>query len=164
MHTETRMGHISAFRYQPADASTSAGKMAAWNRGFSLIELMIAVAIIAVLAAIAVPNYNNYLIKGKLTEAYSQLSDLQNRQEQYYQDNRAYKDGMTVAAGNYFSSSCTSTGQAFTCTATPTATGIGFRFTVNEAGTKTTIATATALSGWTVPSTNCWARDKSGAC
>lgn len=136
------------------------------GRGFSLIELVVVIGIIGLLAAIAIPNYNNYVIKGKLAEAFTQLTELQNRQEQYYQDNRSYKNNMTAAAGQYFSSSCTTTtGQEFTCTATPSAsTGIGFKYTVTEAGTKATGATSPAVAGWAVPGSSCWARDKGGAC
>ncbi|HMG58235.1 MAG TPA: type IV pilin protein, partial [Burkholderiales bacterium] len=58
--------------------------------GFTLIELMVTVAIIAVLAAIAVPNYTDYVKRGKLQEATSNLLAMRTKMEQYFQDNRSY--------------------------------------------------------------------------
>lgn len=131
--------------------------------GFTLIELMIVIVIIGVLMAIAMPQYNEYVLKGKLTEAMSLLSDLQIREEQYYQDNRSYSNGMTPrAAGQYFTAtSCVvptsgaNAGQTYTCTAT--APSISYSYTITEAGTKTTVLP----SGTTV---NCWTKGSAGSC
>ncbi|HLA36594.1 MAG TPA: prepilin-type N-terminal cleavage/methylation domain-containing protein [Rhodocyclaceae bacterium] len=60
------------------------------GEGFSLIELMIAIAIIGILMAIALPNYNDYIRKGKLVEATSTLLQYRTYMEQYYQDMRGY--------------------------------------------------------------------------
>ncbi len=129
-------------------------------RGFTLIELMVVVLIIGILGAIAMPQYNEYLLKGKLTEAMSLLSDLQIRQEQYYQDNRTYSNGMTPrAAGQYFTTtSCVTAnaGQTYTCTAT--APTISYTYTINEVGTKTT---TTPAGGTASP---CWLKSSSTAC
>ncbi len=139
------------------------------NRGFTLVELMVVVMIIGALAAIAIPSYDSYVARGRLAEGVSMLSELQLRQEQVYQDNRTYVNGMTPrVTGQYWTGTCATANvnQTFTCTATPTATsGIGYVYTVDQAGAKTTAATSPAVAGWTVPSpATCWVRTKAGTC
>src|SRR2546425_8114960 len=65
--------------------------------GFTLIELMVAVAIVAILAAVALPNYTDYVRRGKIQEATSALLAMRVKTEQYFQDNRQYPTGGCVA-------------------------------------------------------------------
>jgi len=67
--------------------------------GFTLLELVIVVAIVTILAAIAYPSYQEYLKKGRRAAAQSYLMDLAQRQQQYLLDARAYApDAATLSA------------------------------------------------------------------
>jgi type IV pilus assembly protein PilE len=145
------------------------------SSGFTLIELMIAVAIVAILAAIALPSYNTYVTRSKLPAAFSQLAGYGVALQQWYQDNRTYTTytdatgldcnaGTTVTPTNSnFSYSCTSnnaTSYTLTATGVGASSVAGFTFTLDQAGNQ---ATPNVPSGWT-SSTTCWVRDTSGAC
>ena len=60
------------------------------NRGFTLIELMIVVAIIGILAAIAYPSYDEYVKRGNRTEGQAFLSDVAAREARYFSQNNKY--------------------------------------------------------------------------
>lgn len=139
------------------------------QKGFTLIELMITVAVVAILAAVAIPNYSTYVKRGKAAEATSTLALLKNRMEQYYQDNKTYLDTGALTAPcspqagttKYFTYDCAAqqTASQFTLTATPIANqGVdNFSFTIDEAGNKTSTFDGS-------PSANCWLTSKSGSC
>ena len=136
---------------------------AACQNGFTLIELMIVIAIIGILSAIALPAYNDYILSGKLADGISALSTYQNRIEQYYQDNRNYGPSAGGACGvagsstSYFAIACNTTnGQDFIATAT--SASLGFTLQVVQDGTKSTTA---SNNGWPT-STSCWVRSKGG--
>lgn len=60
------------------------------QRGFTLIELMITVAIVAILASIAYPTYRDAMVKNRRASAKSLLADVAQRQQLFLMDNRAY--------------------------------------------------------------------------
>jgi len=99
-------------------------------RGFTLIEVMVTVAIVGILAGIAIPAYSDYVRRGQLPEAFGALSDYRVKMEQYYQDNRNYgvagcadvnpPSWNGFAAQKYFTFDCRllGGGQQYTITAT----------------------------------------------
>lgn len=136
-------------------------------RGFTLLELMIAVAIVAILAAIALPSYSEYVQRSRITEAISALSSMQVKLEQFFQDHRSY-DGAcqanTVAPPpantNTFTYACALTPTTYTVTATGAGPMTGFVYTVNQANTRATTGVPT---GWAT-SASCWVIKKDGSC
>jgi type IV pilus assembly protein PilE len=135
--------------------------------GFTLIELMIVVAIVGILAAIAVPMYTDHIIRTTLVEGHTGLSDFRVRMEQFYQDNRTYTGAGLGGCGaaaptnvTNFDYACQSAGQTYVATATGKAAGraAGFVFTVNEQNARATTATK---AGWESASmANCWVSRK----
>ncbi len=69
--------------------------------GFTLIELMITVAIIGVLAAVAYPAYTEYVKKGVRRAAQAQMLDIANRQQQFLLSNRSYATYAALQASGY---------------------------------------------------------------
>ena len=140
------------------------------NAGFSLIEVLIVVAIIGIISAIAMPMYGDYVTRSKTTEATSTLADLRVKMEQYFLDNRTYLNGAACGAPmpanppmKYFTFGCAATASTYTVTASGVASAgmTGFTYTINESNAQT--STFTGLSGWN-NSTTCWVTKKGETC
>jgi type IV pilus assembly protein PilE len=146
-----------------------------WQAGFTLIELMVTVAIVAILAAVALPAYSDYVRRGELPEAFSALSDYRVKMEQYYQDNRNYGGSacadvasgpawatFTPADAKHFAYSCTllNSGQGYKVTATGISGGAtaGHTYTIDQSNNQAT----TVFKGASVSKT-CWLA-KGGEC
>jgi type IV pilus assembly protein PilE len=138
--------------------------MNAMQKGFTLIELMIAVVVIGILASIAIPQYSDYVTRGKLQEGTSRLADLRVQMERFYQDNRTYAGGPCTTAASTANFTYTCTGLSTTAY-TITATGLNgisaFAYTIDQTNTKATTATKT---GWGTTTTACWQVRKGGSC
>jgi type IV pilus assembly protein PilE len=143
------------------------------QRGFTLIELMIVVVVIAILTAIALPSYTSYVRRGRIPDATSNLATLRVKMEQYYQDNRTYIGGpgcvIDTATSKYFDFSCPGAGAATATTYMITAAGKnamnGFKYTIDQSGGKTSTFSSPAPSGWVSPTpNNCWATNVGGVC
>jgi type IV pilus assembly protein PilE len=118
--------------------------------GFTLIELMITVAIVAVLAAIAWPSYQQQVIRGRRSSAKAAMMDIANREQQYLIANRGYADtatlGYTVPSdvGQYYTWAVNpgpGPTPTFTITFTPTGPQASDgALTLDQAGNRTPIA------------------------
>ena len=133
------------------------------NNGFSLIELLIAVAIVGIIAAIAVPSYSMYITKANRTDAMNYLTEVAGEQQRYYSENNEYAGAMsdlgydanTTPEGHYTISISTpgAARTSYVLSATPVVGGRQVNddecavFTINSAGAK-------ANTGG--DSTNCW--------
>lgn len=119
------------------------------TQGFTLIELMIAVVVVAILAAVAVPSYQEYIRKGKRSDGRAMLFDLASKQERFYTQFSSYS-GTLVRPTPCSGAACglglidnTSPENYYTVTLTATPAGC------STAGTLCTGYTVTATpSGW----------------
>ena len=142
------------------------------QNGFTLIELMIAVAIVGIIAAVAIPQYKDYITRGSLADATTGLAAVRADMERYYQDNRTYAN-----VGAFVSPCLAAASPVFgkftiTCQGNPdnvsyvlqavgsSGTNVsGFTFTVNQADVRATVAPA----GWTSCTTK-WITKKGDIC
>ncbi len=126
-------------------------------RGFTLIEVMITVAIVAILSAIALPSYTAYVQRSRVPPALDALSALATRLEQRFQDTGNYANagacGVAMPVTENFVLTCvlSNGGQGFTATATGNGPMAGYAYTINHQGVRVTTAHPKG-----VPAGNCW--------
>jgi type IV pilus assembly protein PilE len=123
--------------------------------GFTLIEVMITVGIVAILASLALPSYTAYIQRGRVPAALDALGSFYTRMEQRYQDTGNYGTtacSLIPAAATNFTLSCTLTdsGQGFTATATGSGSMANYEYTITHRGARAT--TAHPKGG----NNNCW--------
>lgn len=125
--------------------------------GFTLIELMIAVAIVSILAAVALPAYQDYIRRGNIPEATAGLGQGRIAMEQWFQDNRTYEGAVCPPNGENFNFACVLAATTFTITATGSGTMSGFSYTIDQDNVRT------SATPWGNSAT-CWVTRKGGAC
>ena len=155
-------------------------------KGFTLLELMITVAIVAILAGIALPSYSDYMLRGKFAEATGNLADLRVKMEQFYMDSRSYSvpldaklcgipgNNTPIASdARYLTYECAPDNpngigaQTYVLTARGIAAqGLdGIAFTVNERNGKATqIVGGSTMQKHGYAAAACWVRKKPGDC
>ena len=142
------------------------------SQGFTLIELMVTVAIIGILVAIAYPSYTDYVVRGRVVDATNGLAVMRADMERYFQDNRTYAESGTLKPP------CDpgSTSGTFTlsCDGTPTATAYGlkavgsgmtsaFTYKVDHKNVRSTEIASTGGYGWT-GCASAWIMKRGQAC
>ena len=137
--------------------------------GFTLVEIMIAVVIVGILTAVALPSYGSYVMRARLAEAHSTLASVQPKLEQFWANTRSY-DGfddadldpqqMPANTDNFVYTLESASSAGYVLVATGRGAAADFKYTLNQAGAR---ATTGAPLGWTKSDT-CWVDRKDGAC
>jgi len=144
------------------------------SNGFTLIEVMIVVAIVTILAAVAIPSYRDYILRGQLVDGTTILSTVRADMERYYQDNRRYSnvgafvapcnsvDPRTRTQGNFVVSCFALTDNTFVLRATGSNATAGFVYAIDNRDARTTVSVG---SSWPMPTPNtCWAVKRGQVC
>lgn len=151
--------------------------------GFTLLEVMIVVAIVGILAGIALPTYQTFIMRSRIIEATTALGDIRSQMEKYYMDNRTYVAGGggcgvtsyapdPIAAFNGVSKNFQVTCPAASLTATTyllVATGQGpmvnFQYSVDNTNAKLTVSVPTVgYPAWSGSGNACWVTRTDGSC
>lgn len=143
-------------------------------RGFTLIEVMVTVAIVAILAAVALPQYKDYVTRSRLADASTGLATMRAQMERYYQDNRTYANAgtfvspcnnATTSARTFgdFVISCTGTldNTQFKLQAVGSGPASGFTYTINQQEVR---ATTSLPTGWGSACASKWIMKKGDTC
>ena len=133
--------------------------MRRFNRGFTLIEIMIVIAIIGIVITIAAPSYTEYLKKGRRAEVVSLLSEQAQTLERFYTRNNVYTGVTGLSSGNeFYTITPTLADQTFLLTATrkagtSMATDKCGDFTLTNTGVRGMVNATTGLTP-----KDCWGR------
>ena len=99
------------------------------QHGFTLVELVITIAVVGILAAIALPSYQQYVIRSKRSAAQAQMMDIANREQQFLLANRSYADKTMLTASGYSLPADVAANYDYTITVTTEIPGFVLTFT-----------------------------------
>jgi type IV pilus assembly protein PilE len=154
------------------DACPDAGLGPRRECGFTLIELMVAVSITGLLAALAFPSFRDHLVRNRATEATAALAEGRHQMEQYFFNQRTYAGGSceTSQTVGSFTLACPASGTgkpsatAYTIVATGSGLTSNLVYTIDQNGTQKTTSVPT---GWvSVPTGGhpCWVLRRGSSC
>jgi type IV pilus assembly protein PilE len=135
------------------------------QKGFTLMELMIVVAIIGILAGIAWPSYQDYVLKAGRADGKAKIMEILQAEERYFSQNQTYV--ATLGAGGLGFTSVNSNEGKYTLSAaacgnginsciTVTATPIGVQLKDTKCGALSLNSTGTRTSAGSLPVEDCW--------
>lgn len=135
------------------------------THGFSLVELMIVVAIVGILSSMALPLYRDYVTRARLAEAFTALGAAQTSAEQFWSNEHTFAgfDGALSFPANTSNFSyvlTTASASTYTIEAVGTGPVAGFTYRVDQNGAR---ATTGVPSGWTLNDA-CWTDRRDGSC
>jgi len=135
------------------------------THGFTLIEMLVVVSIIAVLASVSIPAYTDYVIRAKLPQAHAELAACQTRLEQRFQDTRSYVGVACSATDDFSAPVIDATANTYTVTMSGKSGGqvASFSFTTNNFNVRSSTVATGGPAGWS-GNTACWVRQKGGKC
>jgi type IV pilus assembly protein PilE len=145
------------------------------QRGFTLIEVVIAMLIVGILAAVAIPQYTEFVRRSRIVDATNAMNDFRTRMEQFYQDNRSYAAGAAcgvdpaTAVTTSFTLTCAGASNAgYTLNANGNAaqgmSAFQYRLVVAAGGmTRSTVGVPASWAPLPSPN-NCWQLRKGGKC
>lgn len=129
-----------------------------YQNGFTLVEVMITLAIIAILAAVAVPAYQNSITKSKRNDGKNAIHNAAARMEQYYLDNKTYSTDMTDFG--FAASPASSTEGYYLISAVAGADGIASSYTLSavpqDSQVDDSCGTLTLTSDGVQGPSDCW--------
>lgn len=132
-------------------------------KGFTLIEIMIVIAIVGILTAIALPAYRDYMRRGQLQDGTNTLSNQAVQMEQYFQDSvaspKSYAGGpcTTLPPTKYFTYTCTADAAGFKVTAAGYGNVAGFNYDIDQSRVQT------STTPWG-DGASCWILKKGDTC